>query len=380
MAARADCADFVAAGSGPQGAHAAEAADADAACFCCLEAADAVALAPCSCGCRTLHVCAGCLWGMFARAEFPEAAVECTVCRRSHTDAAILWALRHGRELVRHLPLGAPAHYERVAQIIALLPALACWGIAYDEARRLAREFAALGPAHAGAARVGFELGRVLARLGDHYEAEAVLRPVARQQAGAVARQQAGAVARQEAGALAALGALAPSFSERALLRTRLELVALQARFYKRGDYVRPRAMRLCIEREARALAGAFETLAGRADRDCVLAQGVLARFLSTRALRELPRVDDLPRARTRGERALLRRARDALGDACDAHLECGDPCLELNWAKLYSRFELLSGLLLQRAGGQARARTGPVGPLGIPLDPLGPLERATEA
>jgi len=75
---------------------------------------------------------------MFARAELPEAAVECTVCRRSHSDAAILWALRHGREQVRHLPLGAPAHYERVAQIIALLPALGCWGTAYDEARRLA--------------------------------------------------------------------------------------------------------------------------------------------------------------------------------------------------------------------------------------------------
>ncbi len=49
------------------------------------------------------------------------------------------------------------------------------------------------------------------------------------------------------------------------------------------------------------------------------------------------------------------------------------DPCLELNWAKLYARFELLSGLLLQRAGGRARARSGPVGPLGVPLDPLGP-------
>jgi hypothetical protein len=73
---------------------------------------------------------------------------------------------------------------------------------------------------------------------------------------------------------------------------------------------------------------------------------------LHTRALRELPRVDGVPRARTRGERALLRRARDALGDACDAHLECADPCLELNWAKLYARFELLSGVLL-RAGGR---------------------------
>lgn len=323
-------------------------ADADAACFCCFEAADAVALAQCTCGCRTLHVCAGCLWAMLARAEFPDAAVECTVCRRRHTDAAILWALRHGREQVRHLPLAAPAHYERVAQIIALLPALRCWSVAYDEAQGLAREFAALGPAHAGAARVGFELGRALARFGDHYEAEAVLRPVAQQQADALHAARGAALHAARGGALHAAPPARP------LLRTRLELVALQARFYKRGDYVRPRVMRRCIEREARELAEAFEALAGRADRDCVLAHGVLARFLSTRALRELPRLGELPRARTRAQRALLRRARDALWDACDAHSECADPCPELNWAKLYERLEVLSALPLR-----GRARVG---------------------
>jgi hypothetical protein len=76
--------------------------------------------------------------------------------------------------------------------------------------------------------------------------------------------------------------------------------------------------------RGAGARPAAHAARARRADRDCVLAQGVLARFLDTRAL----------------------------GDACDAHLECADPCLELNWAKLYARFELLSGVLL-RAGGR---------------------------
>jgi len=327
-------------------------ADADAACFCCFEAADAVALAPCTCGCRTLHVCAGCLWAMLARAPSQE-IFQCTVCRRGHADAATLWALRHGRAQVRHLPLAAPAHYERVAQVIALLPLLECWTVAAEEARALAREFAALGPAHAGAARVGFELGRALARFGEHHEAEAVLRPVERQQAAVVRAER---VHWNSMPAGTELPEVLPS--ARAHERTRLELVALQARFHKRGDYARPQAMGRQIERTARYIALWFEDLDGRDNRDCALAWGVLARFLSSRVLRELPRADGLPRPRTRAQHALLRRARSALWDACDAHLECEDVCHELNWAKLFERLWVLDAAIA-RARARRTARAG---------------------